>query len=145
MVKHHTNTKIPINLLLLRFSGGPVSQNDTIELRGFEEGDKATGSAKKKQTPAQKKRTAAKERKTSNSEQQPTLKKTEEDAVGEKREEAEGEKVVAKRESETKDSGGDGAVESGEKSKEKEQNAPSLDFFFNESISGLLTVSCRNL
>lgn len=102
------------------------------------------GSNKKKQSPAHKKRAAAfKERKISNSEtQQPTLKKTEEDVEGEKREE----KGTGneKRENEAvKDVGGGGDTNTieVEKKKDKEQMAPSLDFFFNETISGLLTVS----
>lgn len=110
-------------------------------MRGFEDSDKATTNIKKKQSPAHKKRAAAaaKERKVSNSEPQPTLKKTEEDIEGEKREE----KADEKQRESVKDVGGGGdangvVVET----KEKEQITPSLDFFFNETISGLLTVSC---
>lgn len=39
--------------LIFRFSGGPVSQNDTIELRGFDDADRP---GKKKNSPSQLKR-----------------------------------------------------------------------------------------
>lgn len=40
-------------MLFFRFSSGPMSQNDTIELRGFDDADKP---GKKKHSPSQVKR-----------------------------------------------------------------------------------------
>lgn len=133
------------------FSGGPLSQTDTIELRGFDDNDKAAAGFinKKKQSPAHKKRTAAAaaaKTKTTNNDtqqQQSNFKKTEENADGEKKEGgSSSSSSVVKTENVDVGAGGDDGKNVGEegKVKEKEQMAPNLDFFFNEAISGLLTV-----
>lgn len=142
--------------MLSRFSGGPVSQTDTIELRGFDESEKLV---KKKQPPAQKKRTNLfKERAiTKNAETQPGGENSEEAAPGKQpvdkgrsTPDGQGNKAERKPPQSPKPdlgAGGDTGSFAKARGEEKgttgvvEQSSDNLDYFLSGSIPKLLAVS----
>lgn len=121
------------------FSGGPVSQTDTIELRGFEESDKI---GKKKPSPAQKKRTIRERAitKIADSEENAVPKDTAKKSPTTQA--AGGDTNVSR--SPVLDSGAAGDATNKSTTEEKggiEQTSDNLDYFLSGSIPKLLAVS----